>query len=69
MISEEIRNAVRSLVGLRICDVERLLIEETLKQHTKRQTAIILDIALKTLYNRLNEYEFGRTGNRDLPVV
>jgi len=45
-------------VGSRIADVERLLIEATLRQFqgNKRRTAAVLGCSLKTLYNKLNAY-------------
>jgi len=52
---------VRSLnfqVGASIEEVERRLIMATLEAHggNKRQTAEVLGVSLKTLYNRLNTY-------------
>lgn len=44
--------------GMSLSEVERLVIQETLKQFSgnKTRTAAVLGISLKTLYNRLNEY-------------
>jgi DNA-binding NtrC family response regulator len=46
-------------VGASVADVERSLILATLEdcQGDKKRTAEILQISLKTLYNRLNEYK------------
>ncbi len=46
-------------VGQSISDMEKLLILRTLEhcKGNKRKTADILGVSLKTLYNRLNEYE------------
>ena len=45
-------------VGSRIADVERALIEATLRSFSgnKRRTAEVLGCSLKTLYNKLNAY-------------
>jgi two-component system, NtrC family, response regulator HydG len=44
--------------GMSLSEVERVVIEETLKRcaGNKTRTAAVLGISLKTLYNRLNEY-------------
>jgi DNA-binding NtrC family response regulator len=44
--------------GMSLCEVERVVIMETLKRcaGNKTRTAAVLGISLKTLYNRLNEY-------------
>jgi DNA-binding NtrC family response regulator len=46
-------------VGTKVADVERRLILATLEQcgGTKEKAAAMLGISLKTLYNRLREYE------------
>lgn len=46
-------------VGMSVGEMERLLIEATLKQcqYHKEKAASILGISLKTLYNRLKEYQ------------
>jgi DNA-binding NtrC family response regulator len=46
-------------VGISIAEAERLLIEATLEACAgdKQKAAAILDIGLKTLYNRLNQYK------------
>jgi DNA-binding NtrC family response regulator len=46
-------------VGSKIADVERSLILATLEQcsGTKEEAAGMLGISLKTLYNRLREYD------------
>ncbi|MCB1842372.1 MAG: sigma-54-dependent Fis family transcriptional regulator, partial [Halioglobus sp.] len=46
------------LVGSTIEDVERQLITMTLEhcRGNKKETADVLGISLKTLYNRLNKY-------------
>ena len=45
-------------IGCKVADVERRLIIATLEQcgGTKERAAEILGISLKTLYNRLREY-------------
>jgi two-component system, NtrC family, response regulator HydG len=45
--------------GMSIREVERSLIEKTLQHFggNKRMTADTLGVSLKTLYNRLREYE------------
>ncbi|MEL6367777.1 MAG: helix-turn-helix domain-containing protein, partial [Pseudomonadota bacterium] len=45
--------------GMAIRDMERMLIEKTLKHHhgKRKETAAALGVSLKTLYNRLKEYE------------
>ena len=50
---------VRVNVGTSIADAERRLIEATLKHSSgdKRKAAEILGVSLRTLYNRLREYE------------
>jgi DNA-binding NtrC family response regulator len=49
---------LRVAVGTPIADVERRLIEATLRhcEGNKRRTARVLGISVKTLYNRLNAY-------------
>ena len=44
--------------GMSLCDVERIVITQTLTQcnGNKTRAAAVLGISLKTLYNRLNEY-------------
>ena len=46
-------------VGTSIADAERRLIEATLEsfEGDKKSTAEVLGVSLRTLYNRLNEYE------------
>jgi DNA-binding NtrC family response regulator len=54
-------------IGTSIADMEYELINATLKrcEGNKRQTAKILGVSLKTLYNRLNDYErFARTAGQ-----
>jgi two-component system, NtrC family, response regulator HydG len=50
---------VRFKPGMSLSEVERVVIKETLNScgGNKTRTAAILGISLKTLYNRLNEYE------------
>jgi DNA-binding NtrC family response regulator len=50
--------ALQVRVGARIADVERMLIEATLRQleGNKRRTAAVLGCSLKTLYNKLHAY-------------
>lgn len=45
-------------IGTKLRDAERQLILATYRHQLgdKRRTAAILDISLKTLYNKLNEY-------------
>lgn len=49
-------------VGTSLEDAERILVQETLAflQGDKRETAEMLKISLKTLYNKLNAYGTGR---------
>lgn len=51
-------------IGLSMAQVERLLIQATLKQcmYQKERTAAVLGISLKTLYNRLKDYAGGKSG-------
>jgi two-component system response regulator AtoC len=53
-------------VGSTIAEVERRLILATLKeyQEDKPKSASVLGISLKTLYNRLNQYQAPETGAR-----
>lgn len=54
-------------IGTSIADMEYKLINATLTrcEGNKRQTAKILGVSLKTLYNRLNDYErFARTAGQ-----
>jgi two-component system, NtrC family, response regulator HydG len=50
---------VRFKPGMSLSEIERVVIKETLSScgGNKTRTAAILGISLKTLYNRLNEYE------------
>lgn len=52
-------DAITVTVGTPIADVEKRLIRATLTRYEgdKRRTAETLGISLKTLYNRLNEYQ------------
>ncbi len=67
--SPEDGGALRVAVGTRIADVEKRLIEATLTHYDgdKRQTSEALGISLKTLYNRLNEYQAGTGRNANGP--
>ena len=51
-------NTVNIKPGMTLGEVERIVITQTLNQNdgNKTRTAAILGISLKTLYNRLNEY-------------
>ena len=50
--------ALRLQVGSSVADAERRLIEATLEhfEGNKQKAAEVLEISLKTLYNRLNAY-------------
>jgi DNA-binding NtrC family response regulator len=54
-------------VGSSIADVERELILATLDSlgGNKRQTAEVLGVSLKTLYNRINAYRDGEPSDDD----
>ena len=58
------RRQVTFSVGTSIAEVERQLIAATLEHHggNKKQTADVLGVSLKTLYNRLNSYKEGGGG-------
>jgi DNA-binding NtrC family response regulator len=47
-------------VGTPLAEIERRVIVATLEQCRghKRETAELLGVSLKTLYNRLNEYDY-----------
>jgi DNA-binding NtrC family response regulator len=53
--------------GMSLCEVERIVITQTLNQceGNKTRTAAILGISLKTLYNRLNEYNALQAASTD----
>ena len=55
--------------GMTLAEGEKSLILATLKHHggNKRQSAKTLGISLKTLYNRLNEYQMQSASVADLP--
>jgi DNA-binding NtrC family response regulator len=55
------RSAVRIPVGTPVAEAERQLILTTLAHYdgNKAKAADVLGISLKTLYNRLHEYERG----------
>ncbi len=57
-VLEATQNDLPVQVGARIADVERLLIEATLRHFggNKRRSATVLGCSLKTLYNKLNAY-------------
>ncbi|MGE0861468.1 MAG: sigma-54 interaction domain-containing protein [Gammaproteobacteria bacterium] len=60
-------DSVMVRIGTSIADMEHKLIMATLArcENNKRQAAKILGISLKTLYNRLNDYErFARTAGQ-----
>jgi len=56
---DPVNDAISPFVGQSFRDVERRLITATLaaNNNNKSQTAKVLGISLKTLYNRLNSYE------------
>ena len=56
--------------GMTLAESEKSLILATLKHHggNKRQSAKTLGISLKTLYNRLNEYQMQSANVADLPL-
>lgn len=56
---DENHNLINFPVGMSVGEMERILIEATLKQcqYHKEKAASILGISLKTLYNRLKEYQ------------
>ena len=58
--------SLRFAVGTSLADIERAVIVATLAhcRGRKRETAELLGVSLKTLYNRLNEYQAGSAVNR-----
>jgi DNA-binding NtrC family response regulator len=58
-------------VGSTIAEVERCLIMATLRQcdNNKPRTADMLGISLKTLYNRLNQYQATEAPATEAPVA
>jgi DNA-binding NtrC family response regulator len=55
-------NRIELPVGTSIAEAERRLIEATIQEHSgdKRAAAEILGVSLRTLYNRLKEYDGDR---------
>jgi DNA-binding NtrC family response regulator len=63
-------NRIELPVGTSIAEAERRLIEATIQQHSgdKRAAAEILGVSLRTLYNRLKEYDGERTAPPTSPA-
>ena len=59
MVSEQIGDCVTVQLGSKLADAEQRLIYATLGHcgGNKTLTAEVLGVSLKTLYNRLNEYQ------------
>jgi DNA-binding NtrC family response regulator len=58
MPPQDVGDALRVIIGSRLSDVERWLIEATLHRFAgnKRRAADVLGCSVKTLYNKLNRY-------------
>ena len=62
--AEPVGNCVKLQVGSPLADLERQMIYATLDHcdGNKRRCAQLLGISLKTLYNRLSDYQSGASG-------